>query len=67
MIGFKNNYYLREHFSNRISARQEKQLLALDHNWNRFHKYQTEHVVHGELPPLEIFPPRDNSIEGLII
>jgi len=67
MIGFKNNYYLREHFSNRISPRQAKQLLALDRNYNKYDKYQIEYKVNHWLPPIEILPPRDSSIEDLII
>tara|TARA_R110002110_G_scaffold18791_1_gene78613 strand:+ start:216 stop:443 length:228 start_codon:yes stop_codon:yes gene_type:complete len=68
---WKRDYYLREHHSNRVSELQEKQLLGLELacglNYDKYHKYQTEYVIHHWLPPVEYLPPRDNSIEGLII
>jgi hypothetical protein len=61
------NYYLHKILKNEIKYRHHKQLQALDNNYNHYHKYQTEYKIHHWLPPVTLEPPRDSSIEDLII
>ena len=63
----KANYYLHKILKNEIKYRHHKQLQALDNNFDHYHKYQTEYKIHHWLPPVTLEPPRDSSIEGLII
>jgi len=63
------NYYFREWKTGPrgVTARQNRELAALDENHPRFHKYQTEYKFHGYLPPATLLPPRDNSITDIYI
>ena len=63
------NYYFREWKTGPrgVTARQNRELAALDENQPRFHKYQTEYKFHGYLPPATLLPPRDNSITDIYI
>ena len=63
------NYYLKPKgdLKNRVTERQDRELTVLDESHPKFHKYQTEYKIHHWMPPAIISPPRDNSIEDLII
>jgi hypothetical protein len=50
--------------SNKTSARQNKELRALDTNRPQYHKYQREYKVHCWMPPITVLPPDDNSIRN---
>tara|TARA_R110002167_G_scaffold103168_3_gene267145 strand:+ start:912 stop:1094 length:183 start_codon:yes stop_codon:yes gene_type:complete len=52
---------------NKITLRQHNELAVMDYNFNIHHKYQTEYKVHCWIPPITEIPPRDSSIEDLII
>ena len=60
------NYYHIQ-IKNKIKYRHRKELEALDTNCSIYHKYQTEYKIHHWIPPVTLEPPRDSSIEGLII
>ena len=60
------DYYLKITTSSKINDRQHKELEALDDS-GQYHKYQTEYKIHHWVPPVTEIPPRDSSIEGLII
>ena len=63
------NYYFREFKvgPNQVTARKCKELTALGHNHEKYHKYQTEYKFHGWIPPITVLPPRDNSITDIYI
>lgn len=66
MTDYFTAYYFRTS-ENRITERQRKELTVFNNNYEKYHKYQTEHKIHYWLPPITVLPPQDNSITDLYI